>query len=727
MKGVICMNHRRTTRLTAVLLLLCLFVQTLPLASAKQFTDVSRNQLPDYFDAINYVSDNGIMNGVSATEFDPNGAVSRAMFITTLYRYAGSPSDYATVPFTDLPSSHWAYNAVRWGVKNNIVTGTTATTFEPDSLITREQAMTFLWRYLNNYQHKTPYYYGSITGCADYASITQYARTPMRWAVSNAIIFKSSNYIYPQSIVYRKELALWIMRFGQNVDGIRFGQDNFKFLNQHSSFRFATAAWYEGNSVYYYDVLRLSEKHYNLLKSAATAEEMKKIEIALKMPFGGVCFGMSLSALLDKKGIIDFNNNLSKNASTMYRVPAPSAQSANHYNVADYRDGVLFPASESAIHFYYLSQNIRSVIKLRDVNTQSANMYAPLIYALRTSGMLLVGYKQDIGDDTYAHAILLYGMPKVVGDYYEIACYDPNESTEQTVRVKTDGTAFYLADGTLVNRRLEYCADFYGFGKLDIDGEYNSTSAAFAAAQSSADTAVAATADTEQAKQIWISVDADSSCTVTNAEGEVLTLHDGAVSGTMEVYDTHFCGYDMMMQTDSYLVPYSSSFVFETTEEKNSFSVDWISHYCSLNAIGVRHAVLSESGITAEGRNMSYILSASVEDGAYRSYEAVGNSEAAVTMELLDGSARIHAKASYQASLFDILCNQHYAVQCVSANTDYICNDALLQDVSDSTGRQNETGRQTVNAAEPFQNACDKILREMYLGITLPQSSGYCQ
>ena len=83
------------------------------MASAKRFTDVTRSAYPDYFDAINYVADNGIMNGISSTEFGPNTSVTRAMFITALHRYAGTPADYATMPFNDVPSGHWAYNAIR--------------------------------------------------------------------------------------------------------------------------------------------------------------------------------------------------------------------------------------------------------------------------------------------------------------------------------------------------------------------------------------------------------------------------------------------------------------------------------------------------------------------------------------------------------------------------------------------------------------------------------------
>ena len=84
------MNKHRLAPLCSILLLAALLVSlTVPLASA--YSDVTRSAFPDYFDAINYVTDNGLMNGTSSTQFEPNSFVSRAMVVTTLYRMAGQP------------------------------------------------------------------------------------------------------------------------------------------------------------------------------------------------------------------------------------------------------------------------------------------------------------------------------------------------------------------------------------------------------------------------------------------------------------------------------------------------------------------------------------------------------------------------------------------------------------------------------------------------------------
>ncbi len=115
--------------------------------SATQYTDVTKSAHGDYYNAIYWVTDNGFMNGTSATTFEPNSMVNRAMLITVLYRHAGSPTVSGTTPFTDVPAGSYYYDAVRWGYANGITDGVTATTFEPGSTVTREQAFTIFYRY----------------------------------------------------------------------------------------------------------------------------------------------------------------------------------------------------------------------------------------------------------------------------------------------------------------------------------------------------------------------------------------------------------------------------------------------------------------------------------------------------------------------------------------------------------------------------------------------------
>ena len=113
--------------------------------SQKGFNDVKPG---DYFyDAVNWAVEKGITTGTSATTFSPNASCTRAQIVTFLWRASGSPEPKtASNPFTDVAANAYYCKAVLWAVENGITTGTSATTFSPDSPCTRAQGVTFLWR-----------------------------------------------------------------------------------------------------------------------------------------------------------------------------------------------------------------------------------------------------------------------------------------------------------------------------------------------------------------------------------------------------------------------------------------------------------------------------------------------------------------------------------------------------------------------------------------------------
>lgn len=108
------------------------------------FTDVTTSDY--YYDAVLWAVENGVTNGTSATTFSPNMAVSRAQMVTFLWRAHGAPKATGTNPFTDVSTSDYYYDAVLWAVANGVTNGTSATTFSPDMAVTRAQAVTFQWR-----------------------------------------------------------------------------------------------------------------------------------------------------------------------------------------------------------------------------------------------------------------------------------------------------------------------------------------------------------------------------------------------------------------------------------------------------------------------------------------------------------------------------------------------------------------------------------------------------
>lgn len=108
------------------------------------FNDVKSSDY--YYDAVLWAVENGVTNGTGATTFSPNMAVSRAQMVTFLWRAHGSPKATGTNPFTDVSTSDYYYDAVLWAVANGVTNGTSATTFSPDMAVTRAQAVTFQWR-----------------------------------------------------------------------------------------------------------------------------------------------------------------------------------------------------------------------------------------------------------------------------------------------------------------------------------------------------------------------------------------------------------------------------------------------------------------------------------------------------------------------------------------------------------------------------------------------------
>ncbi|MEM7140380.1 MAG: SpoIID/LytB domain-containing protein [Actinomycetota bacterium] len=96
--------------------------------------------------AVAWMAEQGITTGVSDTEFDPDGTVTRAQAAAFLWRFAGSPASTAEISFTDVEDGRYYTEAVRWMVEHEITTGTSPTTFSPDDVLTRAQIATFLWR-----------------------------------------------------------------------------------------------------------------------------------------------------------------------------------------------------------------------------------------------------------------------------------------------------------------------------------------------------------------------------------------------------------------------------------------------------------------------------------------------------------------------------------------------------------------------------------------------------
>lgn len=165
----------------SVLLILSFGGASFAAAGDTGFSDVSADSW--YADAAIYVRDNGIMSGVSETEFSPDDTMTRAMLTTVLYRMAQSPAVTGDDSFTDTAPGEWYSSAVIWALDRGIVGGYGDGTFGTNDPISREQFATILWRYAGEPQT------GSGTGAfADAGDISDYARSAADWAYSAGIM-----------------------------------------------------------------------------------------------------------------------------------------------------------------------------------------------------------------------------------------------------------------------------------------------------------------------------------------------------------------------------------------------------------------------------------------------------------------------------------------------------------------------------------------------------------
>ena len=175
------------------------------------FTDVAPGAW--YYDAVSYVYANGLMDGTSATTFEPNGTMTRAMLVTILWRMEGEPVVNYLMPFTDVDGGAWYAEAVRWAASEGIVTGVSATEFAPNAEITREQLAAILHRYAGE-----PATAANLAGYADGASVSAYAVDAMSWCVEHGIITGvTGDTLAPQGTATRAQAAAMLMRFAENV------------------------------------------------------------------------------------------------------------------------------------------------------------------------------------------------------------------------------------------------------------------------------------------------------------------------------------------------------------------------------------------------------------------------------------------------------------------------------------------------------------------------------
>ena len=169
-----------------------------------------------YHDAVDYVVEHGIMTGTSATTFEPNTTLSRAMVAQILYNLEGQPTVTGESTFTD-SNTHWAAKAIAWAQKTGVVSGYGNNTFRPNQAVTREELAQMLYNYAEYKQYDLTAS-GDLIAFPDGNNVQGWAKTAMSWANGNQLIngFEDDT-LRPGGDSTRAQAASILMNFDVNL------------------------------------------------------------------------------------------------------------------------------------------------------------------------------------------------------------------------------------------------------------------------------------------------------------------------------------------------------------------------------------------------------------------------------------------------------------------------------------------------------------------------------
>lgn len=177
------------------------------------FTDLTQDW---YRESVAYVYRNNLMYGTTNTTFSPDANLTRAMFAAMLYRLAGSPRVVGTCSFPDVPSTAYYLDAVIWGEKNRVIYGEGGK-FNPDGKITREQMAAMMRRYADFCELKTDAR-ADLSGFTDAAAVSSWALNDMKWAVAEHLLYGDTNSrLNPTNNATRAEAAAILQRFATRL------------------------------------------------------------------------------------------------------------------------------------------------------------------------------------------------------------------------------------------------------------------------------------------------------------------------------------------------------------------------------------------------------------------------------------------------------------------------------------------------------------------------------
>jgi hypothetical protein len=190
-------------------------------ASFEKILDDSYNDVKDsdwFKSAVDYVTEEGLMQGTSDGIFGPYISTDRGMIVTILWRLEGKQSSSGKVDFTDVAQDQYYTDAVEWGAENEIVKGYGNGEFGPEDTITREQMAAILYRYSNYKNYDTTQGGMAVREFSDYSQISDWALQSVTWAVNTGLVSGNDDgRLDPCGDATRAQLAMILMRYNDNI------------------------------------------------------------------------------------------------------------------------------------------------------------------------------------------------------------------------------------------------------------------------------------------------------------------------------------------------------------------------------------------------------------------------------------------------------------------------------------------------------------------------------
>lgn len=520
------------------------FVLVPTISQAAYFSDIPTSLNSDFFDAINYMSDNVFMVGDGNGKFLPSKELSRGACVVALYSYSRDKGTY-THPFTDVDSSMYYNDAVAWAYQNGIVSGTSATTFSPTTIINRQQLMIILYAYATNYLGKTYSDSNVISGYSDYSNVSSYAVTAMNWAKCRNILpaLNSDVFLSPKKSVTRDETALFIWRFQRYVEKFRRGEENYSFNNSYGNF----TSTYEVSASDYNKICEAIYNYYGT-DSARAKSQINVIDSNIRSTWVGSCYGMAITSIFDKLGILAFNENFDTDKTTMNDVSSPKNT----------------PSVRSAINSYQVSQSLGFMSTPYYAGSNLRNGLSGFVNAVKNGGPVLFCYFYPSNGTTVGHAIVAYECIQNTNGSFTIYTYDNNYPNNETyISINSAYTTCTVNNSNNIKTPtgISFVNDFSNHRYLDLDGVYNNN-------QNNTSQTNMITSNYDVGDKVNITITTFDNFALTNADGDTLTFTNGSIGGNMTVYSQSLAIKGQDVECDLTIsVDYSESFTLSCTDE----------------------------------------------------------------------------------------------------------------------------------------------------------------